>query len=388
MQHKRENTILLIGSGSMGKAIAHDLHHLKPYYNLIIFDRDPKALERMLRFLGDANNIETVFGEIRDPRLLRKYMKKSALTIGAAAYKYNFELTQLAISSGSSWIDLGGNNQIVDRQFRLNDSAVNAGVAIAPDCGLAPGLVSVIGKDAISKLEQVDELRLRVGGLPQKPEPPLFYALCFSVDGLINEYVEPARFIEDGQIKECSSLTGWERIYIGPPYGTMEAFNTSGGSSTMVDTFSGKVRNLDYKTIRYLGHLKRIRLLADLGLFGSDEIKIGSGLSTTPRRVMGAILNRLGWVKEDLVILKAWAIGAKNGRNGRIDYKMIDEYDPETNLTAMARTTGFSAAITARMILEGKIEAKGALKQELFAEPTEFFSELYKRGIEINISQV
>jgi lysine 6-dehydrogenase len=225
-----------------------------------------------------------------------------------------------------------------------------------------------------------------VGGLPQNPKPPLGYELCFSAEGLINEYIEPTRIIRDGRLEIQDSLCAVEHLDMGAPYDNLEAFYTSGGTSTLVKSLGDRVRNLDYKTIRYAGHLDKIKFLADFGYFDSEELALGKKSKISPREITEALFHRLGWVKRDVVLLKAWALGQKRGKPTRIGYSLVDEHDKATGLTAMARTTGFSAAIIAEMILNGRIPEKGVLYQELSVPHEEYFTELRKRGIDIQVS--
>lgn len=377
--------ILLIGAGAMAQAIAWEITRRLPARRMIVIDRNNEALDRFARKI-DSPAIRIVSGDAGDMKLLSGLFENASVGIGAATYVFNETHSRLAIESGSSWIDLGGNNDVVDAQFAMDESAKKAKVAVIPDCGLAPGMVNVIGAYMISKLDSIEEMHFRVGGLPRDPKPPLFYGLCFSPEGLINEYVEPARFIADGSIAEAPSLTGWERVHFGAPFGMLEAFHTSGGASTMIKTMLGKVSELDYKTLRYAGHLRRMKLLADIGMFESEKLVLADGTEVSPRSVTGGLLQRLGWVEEDVVLVKAWAIGTRNGKRWRIDYRIIDYYDRETGFTAMARTTGFSAAIIARMILDGRITGKGVLRQELSVPAAEFFNECRQWGINIETS--
>src|SRR5205823_13354745 len=140
---------------------------------------------------------------------------------------------------------LGGNNAVVDAELALDAQAKAAGVNIIPDCGLAPGMVAVLVAHGAQRFEHLDEVHIRVGGLPQNPKPPLDYQLVFSVEGLINEYIEPARIIGGGKIETVESMTELEDIEFPPPFGKLEAFQPSGGTSTLPDTFLGRVRELD-----------------------------------------------------------------------------------------------------------------------------------------------
>lgn len=378
--------VVIIGSGAMAEAIAFDLRKYQPRYHITVVDRSAKSLNRFIESAG-SDDIRTITGDAEDSPALKEIIKTADLVIGSAGYRYNYDLTCLAIESGAHWIDLGGNNEVVSRQFTLDKSARTAGVGVIPDCGLAPGLVNIIAGHARERLDNIDELHFRVGGLPQHPKPPLFYSLVFSADGLANEYSEPARIIEKGKPRTVESLTGWERVHVGPPYGTLEAFHTSGGSSTMVDSFSGEVHTLDYKTLRYPGHMNRMRLLADLGFLDHRARVLPSGGGFIPREALGVMLGDVNAKVEDVVILTASASGTRNRRSIETGYRMIDHYDSTANLTAMARTTGFSAAIVARLLLEDKIRERGVLHQELSVPATMFFEMLNERGIVIEVSE-
>ena len=369
----------------MGKAIAHDLLAFIPDVELSVLDSNPRTLQRLQAFLTPSN-IRGIPGNIQDLEFIEGLISGKDLVIGAVSYKSNFVLSRLVIERKASWIDLGGNNDIVDQQFTLDKDAASAGVTIIPDCGLAPGMVNIIAGHAFRALDVTDEIHLRVGGLPQNPKPPLNYELCFSAEGLINEYIEPTRILRDGRLKTQDSLCEVEHLDLGTPYDHLEAFYTSGGTSTLVKSLAGQVRNLDYKTIRYTGHLDKIKFLSDFGFFDSEKLPAGEKSKISPREVSEALFHRLGRVKRDVVLLKAWALGQKQEKPTRMDYSLVDEYDEATGLTAMARTTGFSATIIAEMILDGRIKEKGVLYQELSVPHAEYFMELRKRGIDIRIS--
>lgn len=379
-------SVLIIGAGEMAKAVALDLITVAPRFSVTAIDNDQKALDSLSKYIN-SERLTAKLIDASDLAKVKPLMEDAAVVLGSAGYRYNRALTQLAIESGASWVDLGGNNDVVRQQFQLNEAAKNAGVPVIPDSGLAPGMVNILAGYAHEKLDSMDAVHFRVGGLPLHPKPPLFYGLLFSPDGLANEYSEPCRVIENGEKCEVAPLTGWERLYIGEPYGTMEAFHTSGGSSTMIDSFAGKVKSLDYKTIRYPGHLHKIKLLLDLGLFENDPIPAKDNVSVTPRFLFGKLLEREDWVTEDVTLLVGWVDGLKNGVKMRINFKLIDRHDSDSGLTSMARTTGFTAAILVRMILDGRIEESGVIRQELSVSPEQFISELTARNINVAITE-
>ncbi|HUP47915.1 MAG TPA: saccharopine dehydrogenase C-terminal domain-containing protein, partial [Thermoanaerobaculia bacterium] len=279
----------------------------------------------------------------------------------------------------TNFCDLGGNNDVVAAELALDDAARRKGVSIIPDCGLAPGMVAMLATHGAARFETLEEIHIRVGGLPQKPQPPLDYQLVFSVEGLINEYVEKARVIRDGEIREVESMTEVEAIDFPEPFGILEAFQTSGGTSTLPDTFHGRVKELDYKTIRYPGHCEKFKTMIDLGLCSSEVIAV-DGVAVAPRRLLGELLLRnLPAGGPDLVLVRVEITGG--GR--RLRYDIIDRYDEATGLSAMMRTTAFPASIVALMMARGQTSPRGALPQERCVPADLFMAELARRRIEV-----
>jgi lysine 6-dehydrogenase len=235
------------------------------------------------------------------------------------------------------------------------------------------------------QFDSVDEIHIRVGGLPQDPQPPLNYQLVFSVEGLINEYIEVARVIRDGEIKEVPSMTEVEELSFAgfPP---LEAFQTSGGTSTLPDTFLGNIKELDYKTIRYAGHCDKFKTMIDLGLCASDEMVVDFQ-KVKPRKVFGDLLQaHLPADGPDYVLVRLDFVGTKDGSSKTLRYDIVDKQDELTGLSAMMRTTAFPASIIAQMMVRGDVSTRGATPQEIAIDPDKFFAELERRNINIKVS--
>jgi lysine 6-dehydrogenase len=371
--------MLVLGAGRMGLGATHDLAAQEDVTSVTVADFDlakaeaiaaryPKALARQI--------------DCSDQAAVIALMRGHASAISCVNYWLNESLAKAAIAAGTHFCDLGGNNDVVDAELALDAEAREAGVNIVPDCGLAPGMVAVLAAHGAQKFERLDSIHIRVGGLPQTPKPPLDYQLVFSVEGLINEYVEPARVIREGQLFVVDSMTELETLHFPDPFGEMEAFQTSGGTSTLVDSFKGRVRNLDYKTIRYPGHCSKFKTMIDLGLCSSDEVVV-EGSAVKPRKLLGELLVRnLPHDEPDVVLVRVEFAG--EGRMLR--YDIIDRYDPDTGLSAMMRTTAFPASIVALMMARGQTTARGALPQEKCIPPDSFMEELAKRRIVVDVS--
>lgn len=374
--------ILVLGAGRMGHGAAYDLVHNSPGVSQVtVADLDLKKAELVARQVGTDRIVARQVNAGDQPDVAR-LMRGHDSVISCVNYWYNVELSRSAIDAGANFCDLGGNNYVVDEQLALDDAAKAAGINIIPDCGLAPGMVSILAMHGAARFDEVDEIHIRVGGLPQRPQPPLNYQLVFSVEGLINEYVEVARVIRDGKIAEIESMTEIESLEFEgfPP---LEAFQTSGGTSTLPDTFLGKVRELDYKTIRYAGHCEKFKTMIDLGLCSSEEI-VADFQKVVPRKVFGELLQRhLPADGPDHVLVRLEFVGRKDGESKTLRYDIVDKFDEQTGLSSMMRTTAFPASIIAQMMAKGEVLVRGATPQERAIDPEKFVAELAKREIEI-----
>jgi lysine 6-dehydrogenase len=219
--------ILILGAGMMGRAIAFDLCKFSDFDEIAISDKDNKTLKSAEIFLK-KKQINFLKIDLQNKKIIKKFFKNFDIVISAVPYKYNYILARIAIDTKTHFIDLGGNNEIVKKELFLYKKAKNKCITIIPDCGLAPGLTSIITKDIVEYMDSVNYVKLRVGGLPQIPKPPLDYQIVFSPYGLINEYVEDAIVLDKGKIQKKESMTEIETIKFPKPFGELEAFLTSG----------------------------------------------------------------------------------------------------------------------------------------------------------------
>jgi lysine 6-dehydrogenase len=374
-------TFLVIGSGMMGSALAYDLAHSPKVKKVILADFDLKRAKKTAAAIG--NKAEPVRLDINDRAKLMEQIRKADTVCGATSYTHNLQLTEAAIEAGAHFCDLGGNMEVVRAQIALNKKAKKAGVCIIPNCGLAPGLAGILGAGGAGLFDSVTEIHLRVGGLPQHPQPPLNYQIVFSVEGLINEYIEPAEVIRNGKIMEVPSMCDVEEIEFPPPFGKLEAFNTSGGISTLAEMFKGKVDDLDYKTIRYKGHCEKIKMLLDLGFASSEPIMVGNSHSTARELFQELLKKRLPSTGPDLILLKVIVTGLQKNRKKTLIYEMIDYFDKKTKISAMMRTTSFPTSVIAQMITNGIIKERGVVMPEQCVPVDPLIEELKNKGIMI-----
>jgi lysine 6-dehydrogenase len=370
--------MLVLGAGRMGLGAAHDLAAQPDVEEVTVADQDLEKARSVASHVKHGK-VTAKQIDVKNHAATVALMRGHASAISCVNYWLNEDLARAAIEAGTNFCDLGGNNDVVAAELALDAEARAKGVSIIPDCGLAPGMVAVLAAHGAGRFERIDEIHIRVGGLPQNPKPPLNYQMVFSVEGLINEYIERARVVRGGKITEVESMTEIETLEFPAPFGRMEAFQTSGGTSTLPDTFLGKVKELDYKTIRYPGHCEKFKTMIDLGLCSSDVVAVGD-VTVAPRRVLGELLvANLPHDEPDVVLVRVEFAG--DGK--RLTYDIIDRYDPKTGLSAMMRTTAFPASIVALMMGRGQTSPKGALPQERCVPSGLFMQELASRNIEV-----
>ncbi|MEO8574456.1 MAG: saccharopine dehydrogenase C-terminal domain-containing protein [Pyrinomonadaceae bacterium] len=378
--------VLVLGAGRMGYGAAFDLVHNSPdVESVTVADFNLAKAQDVAAKVG-TDRISGVQVDAANYDETVALMSGHDSAISCVNYWYNESLSKAAIETATNFCDLGGNNYVVDSQLGLDAEAKAVGINIIPDCGLAPGMVSILAMHGAANFDEIQEIHIRVGGLPQNPQPPLNYQLVFSVEGLINEYVEVARVIRDGKIIEVESMTEIEDLSFDgfPP---LEAFQTSGGTSTLPDTFLGKIAELDYKTIRYAGHCEKFKTMIDLGLCSSDEIVVDFA-KVTPRKVFGDLLQKhLPADGPDYVLVRLDFVGKRDGEIKQLRYDIVDKQDEDTGLSAMMRTTAFPASIIAQMMARGDVLERGATPQEKAIEPNTFVGELARRNIIIRKSE-
>ncbi|MHA2294958.1 MAG: saccharopine dehydrogenase family protein [Candidatus Hodarchaeales archaeon] len=381
--------ILLLGSGRMGRAIARDIVHFgfPDLERLTIIDNNLEQLIASKQLIGKSPAVRTQVIDIKEKDSIVALMENHDTVISAISYFLNYELTEMAINTGTNFLDLGGNHEVVKKQLSLDTRAKEADIIVMPDNGLAPGLVNMLTKNLISEFLKegwnVENVDFRVGGLPQRPIPPLDYSLVFAVEGLINEYVEPCFVIKDGKLAREEPLTGVEVInFEGFPLNSLECFHTSGGSSILPMTCLGLVRNLNYKTIRYKGHCDKFKLLVDLGLTSNDLFELDNNNTCVPRDLLSKKLEEmLPKNEKDVTLLRVQVSAKKEGKNEIRTIEIVDHYDEKTGMTSMMRMTAIPTAITAMIVSKGLINRKGSFIAEDCIDNKLLLAELARRDI-------
>lgn len=365
----------------MGQGAVFDLVRTDAVEQVIAADIDEGRATALAKRMGEKVVPRKLDASNREQ--LVEAFHKADVVISSVSYKFNVLHTEVAIETSTHMCDLGGNFKIVEKQLEMHDKAKDAGVTVIPDCGLAPGMVSVLVRAGVDYLTKTENVKIRVGGLQQEPRPPLNYSLIFSVEGLINEYVEPCMVLRDGKITFEEPLVGFEQVEFPEPVGRLEAFNTSGGTSTLPLTYQGIVNNLDYKTLRYPGHGHKMWTLMKLGLMDSEEQDF-DGVWIAPRKVLERLLERnLPESGKDLTVVRVTVEGWKGTEARTVEFDLIDYYDEKNGITSMMRTTAFSATTAAVMIGDGTITERGVVPPERSIPPEPFIKTLREKGLDI-----
>jgi len=377
--------MLVLGGGLQGSACAYDLLQNPDVERVRLADVQAGPLPAFLKPWADDPRLERVQLDAHDAGRVTAAMDGMNACLNALPYYLNLEISKLAIDAGLHCCDLGGNTGIVFEQLKLDSAARERGVSIIPDCGLAPGMVNILGAAAMQEFDETDSLRILVGGLPQHPKPPLNYQIVYSLEGVLDYYTTPSWVLRDGRRQQVEALSEVEPITFHEPLGTLEAFHTAGGLSTMAWTWEGRVRRMEYKTLRYPGHADAMRTIRELGLLGTDTVDV-RGQSVSPRALFIACveprLRRPGG--RDLVALRVIADGTRAGRGHRITWELVDRFDEETGISAMERSTGFSLSITGQLQVAGRVGDPGVSTPDRAVPARAYIDALAGRGVRID----
>jgi len=374
--------LLVLGAGLQGSACAYDLLNDPDVTQVRLADVRVDQLPPFLApYLGSRLVAEPL--DAKNRAAVGALMRESQAVMSALPYYLNGDMAELAVQAGVHYCDLGGNTEIVRRQKQLDAEARAKGLSVVPDCGLAPGMVNILAQHGIDQLDGVDAVRLYVGGLPQRPEPPLNYQVVYSLEGVLDYYTTRSWVLRNSRLTNVTALSEVEAVEFPAPLGTLEAFHTAGGLSTMAFRYEGRIPTMEYKTLRYPGHARVMETIRDLGFLDLDPVSV-RGVEVTPRDVAVAVLEpRLRKASSpDLVVVRVVVEGKKNGQATRVGWELVDRCDEARGITAMMRTTGYSLAITALMQVRGQI-GPGVCTPDECVPARPYVEALARRGIDI-----
>ncbi len=370
--------ILILGAGLMGRVAAHFfVHHPEGPYRVRLADLSRGAVDEAIQWL-DSEHVEGVIVDVQRDDSLDKVLKGIKVCQSCVPYFLNPQIARACLDHGVSFVDLGGNPEVTDKILSKDAEAKAKGVCLIPDTGLAPGLTNILAWELVHRFEKCDDVHVRVGGLPKDPTGRLKYAQVFSIHGLLNEYLEDAREIRNGVEVKVPSLDEVETLHF-DGVGELEAFITSGGTSTLPRTLLGKVQRLDYKTIRFPGHANYLQFLREIGITSKRAFLFG-GTSVSPRELLThALEEMLPKNVPDMVLVRVWAKG-DGGREEKLELTVLR--DDVNGISAMGQMTSFPSAAITRAIYLGQIPA-GAHPQETVMNFETMKSELALRWIHL-----
>lgn len=383
-----KKTFAVLGAGMQGTAAAYDLANFADPAAIRMGDVDLHQAEKSSRRVNElvgAAICEPHQVSALDPANLAKFLTGVDVLISCVPYWMHPKIAAVAVQTKTSMVDLGGNTDITMETLKLDEQAQSAGVTLVPDTGLAPGLVNSLGLWLMEHLDTCDSIKLYCGVLPQHPKPPFNYKLTFNCEGLVTEYDYQAVVLRDHEIVLVDTLTEVEDLKI-DELGDMEAFVTSGGTSTAPYTHKGRVANYEYKTIRFPGHCERIKIFKDFGFWNEDAIDV-KGTSIVPKDVFNAVFGPAlaKFVDRDMCAVRGVGVGTKDGQPKRLQIDIFDKEDEVTGFTSMERLTGFSASIYAIAIANGEVPS-GAIHYEKALSGTRFVEEIQRRGVSLKFS--
>ena len=338
--------IVLIGAGKIGRMVAHFLGHCGDY-SLRIIDGSPEAIERICRQVPSASGKVADFTQAAN---LDAVMSGADAVISCAPYHCNPLIAERAKANKLHYLDLTEDVKVTDMVIEIGS---DADTAFLPQCGLAPGFITIVAKHLLTPLQDVTDLRLRVGALPRFPDNMLKYNLTWSTEGLINEYCQPCAVVLNHKLTLVQPLENLEEVTIdGVRY---EAFNTSGGLGSLADTLTGKVRNVSYKSIRYPGHNHLLKfLLHDMKMRDDQD-----GLAAMWERTLPTTY-------KDQIVIFVTAIGKRDGRLTESVYAktVYHQQIASENWSGIQITTAAGVCGVLDLLFEGELPQQGLVKME------------------------
>lgn len=357
------NKIAVIGLGKVGSLVASLLHH------------DGADVTGFDQAINGEFGFETRSLDVTDEKALEEAIKGFDAIVSCLPYFLNTRIVKAAIKTETHYFDL---TEDVPHTNFVKENSANSKTVLIPQCGLAPGYIGIVGSSLMKKFSSVRSLELRVGALPRTPHGLLGYAVNWSAEGIINEYLNDAEVLRDGQRKTVPSLTEIETVIVNGI--KLEAFITSGGLGTMTDTYEGKMETLDYKTLRYPGHCKLMSFMAHEMRMGQDRKELARILTDAKPQTT-----------DDVVYVYVAAEGEKEGKFIR-DTFVRAYHAREINGTwwrAISWTTAASICAVIELVSNGKLAGQGFVRQEDISYDDLIetnFGKLYTDGIAVTHS--
>jgi lysine 6-dehydrogenase len=350
--------IVVLGCGNIGSVATQDLAESLPSAEIVMADTNKNRAEEAASKI-DQSNVSWMQTDATNHEELANTLKKFDLAVGALPGWLGYQACKAAIKARVNMVDV---SYMPEDVMTLNKDAVKTKICIIPDCGMSPGIGSILAGRAASKLDETESIHMLNGGLPEKPVPPLGYVITWSVSDLIDMYSRKVSIVKDGKVMQVEAMSGLEEVNF-PRVGKLEAFYTD-GLRTMLYSFKG-VKDMWEKSLRYPGHVEKIKLLKALGLFDDKPIDVGN-LQIVPRDLAAKLFEKKLKRPEipDIVAMLIEVVGSKKGRKVMYSYRVFDRFDRKHKVTSMARTTAYTASMVAQLVAKDAIKEKGVIAPE------------------------
>ncbi len=362
--------IAVLSAGLIGAPMAVDLAK-QSRYEVTLADIDPLALEKVKDY-----SILTQQIDLNDEAALKAFIKPFDLAISAVPGFMGFNTLKRLMEAGKNVVDIAF---FPEDPFLLTEIAQKNKVTAIVDCGVAPGMSHILTGYAASQMDEIEKVRIYVGGLPQIRNWPYEYKAVFSPVDVIEEYTRPARVVENGAVVEKEALSEPELLHF-EGVGTLEAFN-SDGLRTLTQTIPAQ--NMAEKTLRYPGHIELMKVLRHSGFFDKNELDV-KGIQIRPFDVTAKLLLKVWKLRpgeKDLTVMKVSAEGKKKRKTIHIEFNLFDVYDETSGVHSMARVTGYTATVVAGLLAEGKIKQNGLVVPEYLGRDKDTVTAILK-GLE------
>lgn len=349
--------VIVLGAGLVGKPIALDLVK-DSNFEVTVSDMNNTRLSSI-----SDDRIKKVQANLQNSDELKKIIKDADFIVNAVPGFMGFECLRNCILAGKDIVDIAFYPEDV---FELSQLALDNRVRVISDMGVAPGMSNLLTGYAASKLDKVNNVDIYVGGLPKIRTKPWEYKAVFSPTDVIEEYTRDARIVRNGKIVTVQPLTDIELLEF-DNVGTLEAFNSDGLRSLL---FTIVADNMSEKTLRYPGYAEKIKLLSDNGFFNSNKIDVG-GNFVSPLDLTSKLLFdqwKLDENEEDITVMRITVEGVKSGKSVCYTFNLHDEYDTDSGVHSMARTTGYTASTALRLLAENKYLEKGISVGEMMGK--------------------
>jgi saccharopine dehydrogenase-like NADP-dependent oxidoreductase len=365
--------VVVLGAGRVGGAMALDL---APDFKVTVVDRSEAALARM-----HAAGLSARVADLSLPEGVKGAIADADLVVGAVPGFLGFATARAVLEAGKPLVDISFFNEDC---FELDELAKSQNLTAIVDCGIAPGCHNIILGDLARQWDRITSFECLVGGLPVVRTWPYEYKAGFSPIDVIEEYTRPTRYVKDGRVVVFPALSEPELLDF-PGLGTLESFNTDGLRS-LIRTFP-QVPDMKEKTLRYPGHIEKMRMLRESGFFGKEKLQV-AGVEISPLDLTTALLFPLWFMQEgeeDFTVMRVTVEGEQGGQRLRKELNLLDRYDRTTQTTSMARTTGYTCTAVVRLVAKGGYSRKGISPPEFIGQEPGAWAfvraDLAKRGV-------